>query len=286
MIDSWDKRDVVRPVLAFWETAPDAPAGSAAAANPATVLSPVLHDADPWLRACAAFAAGHYLDASLQGQLARLVASDADAFVQATAALALAASQNSGRGRHAAGRQGAALSQSVAETGRVPPPSGAEPITREASMDTLATLSVMERILFLRRVRLFSDLPPSELKQVAAIANEQYYLDGEVIARQGEPGDEMYIIVSGQVLVTAGAGSRSAVELARRGPGEYVGEMAIISQEPRMASLIAQGDVRVLHIEQPQFEAILRERPETSLAVMRVLCARLREVQQRELAPT
>jgi CRP-like cAMP-binding protein len=151
-------------------------------------------------------------------------------------------------------------------------------------MDTLATLSVMDRILFLRRVRLFSDLPPSELKQVAAITNEQYYLDGEVIARQGEPGDEMYIIVSGEVRVTSHEGSRSAVELARRGPGEYVGEMAIISQEPRMASLIAHGDVRVLHIEQPQFEAILRERPETSLAVMRVLCARLKEVQQRELA--
>ena len=151
-------------------------------------------------------------------------------------------------------------------------------------MDTLATLSIMERILFLRRVQLFSDLPPSELKQVAAITNEQYYLDGEVIARQGEPGEAMYIIVSGQVRVTSDDDSHATVELARRGPGDYVGEMAIISQEPRMASLTAQGDVRLLHITQAQFEAILRERPETSLAVMRVLCARLKETQQRELA--
>jgi len=51
-----------------------------------------------------------------------------------------------------------------------------------------------------------------------------------------------------------------------------------------MASLVAHGNVRVLHITQAQFEAILRERPETSLAVMRVLCARLKEMQQRELA--
>jgi CRP-like cAMP-binding protein len=151
-------------------------------------------------------------------------------------------------------------------------------------METLATLSIIERILFLRRVRLFSDLPPSELKQVAAITNEQYYLDGEVIARQGEPGEEMYVIVSGEVLVTSSDDSRPAVELARRGPGDYVGEMAIISQEPRMATLTAHGAVRVLHITQAQFEAILRERPETSLAVMRVLCARLKEMQQRELA--
>jgi len=105
-----------------------------------------------------------------------------------------------------------------------------------------------------------------------------------MIARQGEPGEEMYIIVSGEVRVTSGEAGRAAVELARRGPGDYVGEMAIISQEPRMASLVAHGNVRVLHITQAQFESLLRERPETSLAVMRVLCARLKEMQQRELA--
>ena len=147
-------------------------------------------------------------------------------------------------------------------------------------METLSTLSIMDRILFLKRVPLFSDLPPAELKQVAAIATELFYLDSDIIAHQGDPGDEMYIIVSGEVLVMADQGGHSATALARRGPGEYVGEMAIISQEPRMASLVAHGDVRVLNIEQAQFEAILRERPDTSLAVMRVLCARLKEVQR------
>ena len=260
MIDSWERRDVLRPVLGLWEMASEVPGEVITVANASAVLTPVLHDRDPWLRACAAYAAGAYPDASLQGQLARLMENDPDAFVQSTAAMA-----------HAAG-------QALLATGNHH--------MGEATMDTLATLSVMDRILFLRRVPLFSDLPPSELKQVAAITNEQYYLDGEVMARQGDPGDEMYIIVTGEVLVTTDAGSRSGVQLAHRGPGEYVGEMALISQEPRMASLVAHGDVRVLHIEQPQFEAILRERPETSLAVMRVLCARLKEVQQRQLAPS
>ncbi len=250
MIDGWSQRAVVRPVLGLWEIGAPSNGAAPATADAPAVLSPILYDTDAWLRACAAFAAGHDPDARLQGQLARLADADADGLVRATAAAALAGNTIQGA----------------------------------TKMDTLATLSVMERILFLRRVRLFSDLPPSELKQVAAIANEQYYLDGEVIARQDDPGDEMYIIVAGEVRVTANAGSRAAVELARRGSGEYVGEMALISQEPRIASLIAQGDVRVLHIDQPQFEAILRERPETSLAVMRVLCARLKEVQQRELA--
>jgi len=72
-------------------------------------------------------------------------------------------------------------------------------------------------------------------------------------------------------------GEEAPVEIARRQPGDIVGEMAIISQEPRIASLVAAGEVRVLCVERKQFEALLRERPETSLAVMRVLCARLKE---------
>ena len=144
-------------------------------------------------------------------------------------------------------------------------------------MQTLNTLSLMERILFLKRVPLFANLPPAELKQVAAIADEHLFVDGEIMAQQGEPGDELYVIVSGQVrvLVTGNGGQES--ELALRGAGEYVGEMAIISKKPRMARLVAAGDVRTLCIEQKQFEGILRERPETSLAVMRDLCDRLRE---------
>jgi NTE family protein len=109
------------------------------------------------------------------------------------------------------------------------------------------------------------------------IAAEHYFVANEMIAHQGDIGDEMYIIVSGEVHVIVETDETTRVELARRKPGEYVGEMAIISDEPRMASLIALGDVRALCINQKQFEGILRERPETCLAVMRVLCARLKE---------
>jgi hypothetical protein len=71
----------------------------------------------------------------------------------------------------------------------------------EKVMDTLATLSLMERILFLRRVPLFANLPPADLKQVATIAGETLFADGQVICKQGEIGTGMYIVVSGEVLV-------------------------------------------------------------------------------------
>ncbi len=71
--------------------------------------------------------------------------------------------------------------------------------------------------------------------------------------------------------------SGEPIELVRRGPGEYVGEMAVISEEPRMASLIAAEGVRALYIDKSQFRELLRRRPQTSLAVIEVLCERLRE---------
>jgi len=203
----------------------------------------LLQDTDAWLRACAALVARDSTDSQVHSTLAHLARTDPDLVVRETAALSL----NGG-----------------------------------SKMETLPTLSLMERILFLRRVPLFAGLAPADLKQVAAITGERFYPDGELIAQQGEPGDEMYIIVSGEVRVLTGATrgkDAKDVEVARRKPGEYVGEMAIISREPRMASLVAAGDLRTLCIDQKQFEGLLRERPETSLAVMRVLCARLKENQ-------
>jgi CRP-like cAMP-binding protein len=144
-------------------------------------------------------------------------------------------------------------------------------------MDTLATLSLMERLVYLRRAPLFTELSPADLKRIAEIAHEHFYTDGELIAAKGDPGDEMYIIVAGEVRVVSTTEDGDGREIARRKPGGVVGEMSIISQEPRMASLIASGDVRTLTIEQKQFEGILRERPETRLAVLRVLCERLQE---------
>ncbi|MGA8261357.1 MAG: cyclic nucleotide-binding domain-containing protein, partial [Arenicellales bacterium] len=198
-----------------------------------------LRDDDPWLRACAALAARGVNDEEIASALTALSHDDPDETVRDAASNAL---------------------------------NGDKP------MQKLDTLSVMERILFLKRVPLFADLAPTELKQVASITYERLFHDGEVLAEQGEPGDELYIIVSGEVRVLFKSGDEHAVELARRSkPGECVGEMAIISRLPRAATLIAAGDVRTLCIGQKQFEVILRERPETSLAVMRVLCERLQE---------
>jgi HEAT repeat protein/ATP/ADP translocase len=145
--------------------------------------------------------------------------------------------------------------------------------------ETLPTLALMERVLFLRKVSIFEDLPPGDLKRIAAVAEERAHSDGEVIVAQGEAGTEMHIIAAGTVAVVV-----DGREVARPGNGEVVGEMALILDQPRMATLSAVGDVRLLAIRQREFAGILRERPEASFAVMRVLARRLAE--QEALAST
>jgi HEAT repeat protein len=138
----------------------------------------------------------------------------------------------------------------------------------EQMTHTLATVPLVERVIFLRKVPLFAELPPQDLQPIATAAEEHVFSAGEVIAERGEPGDTTYILVEGKVRVV---GPRDE-EIAVRGPSEVIGEMAVISSRPRVASLVATTDVRVLGLHKAAFEAILRERPETALAMMRLLC--------------
>ena len=150
----------------------------------------------------------------------------------------------------------------------------------EIEMENIATLSLMERILFFKRVPLFANLSPSDIKQVAAVAEEVSFSNGDVLVKEGEVGDVMFIIASGEVSVVT-TKDQKEVELARRNVGEYVGEMALISKEPRIATVKAIGNVHALFINQKSFESILRDRPGVSLAVIQVLCERLKEVGQK-----
>lgn len=146
----------------------------------------------------------------------------------------------------------------------------------EKTMDTLQTISTLERILLLREVPIFADLSPDDLKQIADLAREEWHPDGSILCREGEEGNAMYIIVSGKVGVQKGIEGNDKV-IAVRGEGDFVGEMAIIESAPRTATLVAQGELRVLAIDGESFTAILRERTNVALSVMRTLSRRLRE---------
>jgi CRP-like cAMP-binding protein len=147
-------------------------------------------------------------------------------------------------------------------------------------MKTLKTLSTLERILLLREVPMFGGLAPEDLEKIADIAHEQIYATGGIICREGEPGDSLFIIVSGDVQVVKSMGRQESI-LATRGAGEFVGEMAILDSAPRSATLRALKDVRVLSIEGDAFKSILLDRPEVAVSALRNMSARIRALNER-----
>src|SRR5262245_58536591 len=108
----------------------------------------------------------------------------------------------------------------------------------------------------LRTVPLLSVLDPAELERLAGLAIELDYADGEALMRQGEPGDRFFLIVSGGVTV-----ERNGRAIARRGPGDHLGEISLLDGRPRTATVVADGPVQVIVLDRRDFDRLLAEQP-------------------------
>lgn len=105
----------------------------------------------------------------------------------------------------------------------------------------------------------------------------QEYHDGEVIIRQGEVGDCMFVIQEGEVEIVAHQADREVV-LAVRGAGEFVGEMAIFEQQVRSADVRARGTVRILTVDKKNFLRRIHEDPSMAYRLVQTLSSRVREL--------
>ena len=103
------------------------------------------------------------------------------------------------------------------------------------------------------------------------------YQDGDVIVRQGEVGDCMYVIQEGQVEVVLEKDGEE-VRLAVRGEGEFFGEMAIFEREVRMATVRALGQARVLTIDKKNFLRRIHEDPSLAYRIVQTMSRRIREL--------
>ncbi len=141
--------------------------------------------------------------------------------------------------------------------------------------ETLRTLGTMDRILFLRQVPLFNHLTPEDLQQIAEVATERVFNPSDYLCREGEMGDELFVIVEGQVKITKGSnGEERALRTLKT--GEHIGELAILREQPRSASVAADGSsVRALAIRGAALKSILRDRPEVAMAMLASLAQRM-----------
>src|SRR6266545_3106664 len=120
------------------------------------------------------------------------------------------------------------------------------------------------------RVPLFAGLSKSELGQVASIADEIDLPADKVLIREGERGREFFVLLEGEAEVT-----RKGKKLATRRAGEFFGEIALVSNLPRIATVKTRKPVRALVIRDIEFRALLQRAPAIAVKVLQAVADRL-----------
>ncbi|MEW6093088.1 MAG: ATP-binding protein [Chloroflexota bacterium] len=128
----------------------------------------------------------------------------------------------------------------------------------------------------LRRSHLFADLPESDLDWLHS-QSEIFSLEaGEVLIEEGTPGDAAFIVIDGELEVKKKSDTQNIL-IAVREPGEVIGEMALLDQAPRMATVRAIRPSRLLKIRGDTFQQLLSQKPSAALAILHTVSKRLRQ---------
>ena len=125
----------------------------------------------------------------------------------------------------------------------------------------------------LARVDLFAPLGADERATLAAALRPTPFAHGEVVTHEGDPGDGLYLITTGTAAVQLGVGER-AREIARLGPGQFFGEMSLMTGAARSATVVAITDLECYCIDKAVFQTLIAARPEIADQVAEVLAAR------------
>lgn len=135
-------------------------------------------------------------------------------------------------------------------------------------------MSLLEEVEMLRRVPLFADIEPAKLKLIAFTSERVTFDPEQYVFHQGDMGDAAYIIMEGDadVLIDGPGGARVVAKVGRN---EFVGEIAILCDVPRTASIRASTRVVTLRISKDLFFRLLTDFPKMSLTIMRVIAKRL-----------
>lgn len=135
-------------------------------------------------------------------------------------------------------------------------------------------MSINQEVELLRKIPLFAKIEPSKLKLLAFTSERLTYQADQVLCRQGDMGDAAYIIIEGEAAVRI-ATPNGDIEVARLGRGDVVGEIAILCDVPRTATVSATERVTTLKITKELFFRLINEFPQIAIEIMRELAARL-----------
>ena len=133
----------------------------------------------------------------------------------------------------------------------------------------------------LKSVPMFATFREDQLRALATVVTRRSAPRGSVIMREGDAVDSLYIVISGRLKVMMGEADGKEVILGLIGPGEFFGEMGLIDDLPRSASVLAIEPCELLSITKLAFRKCLVENAEVAMAVLRVVVRRLREADRK-----
>jgi len=126
------------------------------------------------------------------------------------------------------------------------------------------------KIDLLKHVPLFSGCSKKELAQVARLADEIDLPAGKTLIKEGSPGREFFVLVDGTAEI-----QRKGTKIDSAGPGDFFGEMALLSDQPRNATVVTTSPVDALVVTARNFGALIESNPLIALKVMRAVAERL-----------
>lgn len=127
-----------------------------------------------------------------------------------------------------------------------------------------------QKIDLIRKVPLFARCSRAELKEIALLADEIDLHEGKEMTREGAPGREFFVLLEGTADV-----KKNSRRVNTLGPGDFFGEIALVSREPRTATVIATSPVRALVITDRSFRRLLDDAPQVQTKVMEAMAERL-----------
>jgi CRP-like cAMP-binding protein len=127
----------------------------------------------------------------------------------------------------------------------------------------------------LQQTPFFAGLPLEDLEAIARVGSPVTFEPSATIVAEGDPGDAMYIVLSGTAEVDVGGRFHALTK------GDFFGEMALISRRTRMATVKAKESVEALKIPADAFQSFLLQHPTVAVSMLREIVDRLREVEQR-----
>ncbi len=128
----------------------------------------------------------------------------------------------------------------------------------------------------LKQIPLFSDLDERDLETVASLVTVRQVPKQSIVVQEGEPGDAMYIIIRGSVKISYYAADGQEVVLALLGAGDFFGEMALLDDQPRSATVITMADSELAQIRRVDFDRLLKSSPALTRKMLTEVVARLR----------